>query len=373
MKNPKLKILAALLFFCGAGAFAADKANVTFGCTPVQKNSETDSGREFGGAYTLFDGELSAEKITVGAKVYYRVNSTSKADETERKLELKKAFVKVRPFGNEIFEGAIGKLYSYYLPGGFFSLSESYTGVSRWGKTGAGVKSEFYGLTFGAATGASESYEVYSKEWDVSGGISYDFAKIFGIPVEPGFSCLYEFEKDTKTEEKNHDFSWTASLNTRPKFSGIFNGFSFFAAFTHNSTPYAGNTTFKFLSNYKDIGRSDFASVNLKFSFWRVQLIFEGEGGKSKDSDLYPYYAGSQLLIPLAPKYLFFKPRFFYYAAIDREDGENSRKAWEFYPRLWFQSKKTTISAGFKYGKKEVSKNEWESDWSIPVYVEFKL
>ena len=117
---------------------------------------------------------------------------------------------------------------------------------------------------------------------------------------------------------------------------------------------------------------AQFASLSFKASVGQVQLTGEGELGKSMDADIVPFYAGMQLLVPLTEQ-LALKPRFFYYAAYDTDDSENSRQTFEFYPRLWITQGPAAISLGFDVLNTQVAKTEYEWSWTMPLYVELKV
>ncbi|MBQ5450665.1 MAG: hypothetical protein IIT57_11575, partial [Treponema sp.] len=46
------------------------KTIITVGTTPLQKEAQEDAKKEFGGAYLLFNGELSNDIMTAGGKIY---------------------------------------------------------------------------------------------------------------------------------------------------------------------------------------------------------------------------------------------------------------------------------------------------------------
>ena len=117
----KSLVAASLLAFCLAGGFCVtfeSKSNVTFGITPVQKITDENSleqSNQFGGAYFLGDFALSNEKITAAGKIYYRLKSAESRDEEAQQLDIKRAFIRYRPFASNLLEFSLGKLYSYYL------------------------------------------------------------------------------------------------------------------------------------------------------------------------------------------------------------------------------------------------------------------
>lgn len=122
-------------------AIPAKKALVGVGTSPVEnlvtfdKNGvHTDSETQFGGAYIWGDIIQGNDYVTAGGKIYYRINAVKDFEDESQKLEIKRAYIKVRPAGNDFFEIGLGKVYSYFLPGSYFSLAEVYTGNNRWGK-----------------------------------------------------------------------------------------------------------------------------------------------------------------------------------------------------------------------------------------------
>ena len=154
-KNIKfLVILACICAFPLESESLKGKTSVTVGSTILDFSEETLS---FGGAYIVFDSLLQNDFVSVGGKIYYRWNKSTSLDSESQKLELKKAYVKIRPFSSQIFEAALGKLYSYYLPGGYFSIAEIYTGSSRWGKTWGSMSSWICAATLRSAEIRSRS------------------------------------------------------------------------------------------------------------------------------------------------------------------------------------------------------------------------
>lgn len=389
-----LIIFYGLLALCQLFAIPVKKSVVGFGITPVQNLVSFDSNgvhkdgkTEFGGAYLWADIVQGNDYVTAAGKIYYRFNSLAEGEDPSQKLDLKRAYVKVRPCGNDFFEIAAGKLYSYYLPGGFFNLAEIYTGNNRWGKTGLGTKFEFAGFTTGLAlpinqkysvsqkTGnVSETYMPFNESCSLSGSIDYNFAKINeGLPLTAGFSAAQDFVKD--------DFSFSLSAQYSPKTTGFISKAKFFASYSYNSEPYVASSVFKKIANYakEDLKKTHFASINITMNLGKVEVITEGEAGHSMEGNYIPLYSGSQLLIPIVD-HLAFKPRFYYYAALNDSDSDLSRQTFEFFPRLWLTFGKCTVSAGtsiFLMQAGTSSKDEKLSDWywgyEVPLYATWKF
>lgn len=376
-----LIIFYGLLALCQLFAIPVKKSVVGFGITPVQnpvafdkKGLHTDSETEFGGAYLWADIIQGNDYVTAAGKIYYRFNSVAEGQDASQKFELKRAYVKVRPCGNDFFEIAAGKLYSYHLPGGYFNLAEIYTGNNRWGKTGLGTKFEFAGFTTGLALPLTDSYVSFKEAFSLSGSIDYNFAKINeGLPLTAGFSAAQDFVKD--------DFSFSLSAQYSPKTTGFISKAKFFASYSYNSEPYVASSVFKKIANYAkvDLKKAHFASINITMNFGNVEFITEGEAGHSKEGNYIPLYSGSQLLIPIVD-HLAFKPRFYYYAALNESDSDLSRQTFEFFPRLWLTFGKCTVSAGtsiFLMQAGTSSKDEKLSDWywgyEVPLYATWKF
>lgn len=370
------------------------KGNVIVGVTPVasEYNSSKDANEEkFGGTYACADVVVENDYLTAAGKLYYRVKMHDDTDSENKDLdsseslaqeiEIKKAYVRVRPFGNKLLEASIGKLYSYYLTGNFFQLGEIYTGASRWGKTGIGVKSEVSGFTFGAAMPVTESYVEYSNDFGIAGAIEYDFSELSkSVPVTFGgtFSYAKASKADTKKKTDNitNEFSSAFSVNYAPSLKGFVKRLNVTLTANFNAEPYVSHSTFKNVSNYNnaDMKLSHFASVNFRSFFGRVQFILEGEAGHSVKGSMIPLYMGTQVLVPVV-NHFYFKPQFYYYAGIDEDNDDNSRQTFEFYPRLWYSNDKLIVSAGcdFDYKEKQSEKNDYVWEWKIPMYVEYKL
>lgn len=392
-------------------AFSLEKkSDLTFGITPVQQTES--SPVEFGGAYALMNATVSNDYITAGGKIYWRLSSAQTASDLSQKLDIKRAFIRWRPLGNDVAEISIGKLYSYYLKGNFFQLSEIYTGNSRWGKTGIGAKMQLDGFTVGLGLPLSESYENFADSFGVNLAFAYDFSKIaeetpFDL-LELSADFLYaweklsEAEKNTKSEqeifEAQNDFSGTISINYVPTFENpesVVSKMNLATSYSYNADPYVASAVFKNVWNYKrsDLKKAHLASVNFRSYFGPIQLIYEMEAGLSLDSNLtvteseekngmVPLYAGLQFLIPLeksayidknGKQRFFFKPQFFYYAAFDIGNSLKSAQSYEFYPRFYSEIENWRISAGVDFGYRQNSSQEWNWDWSIPLYVEYKV
>ena len=380
MKNKKFFSLFCFALFAEAFIYSATKTsakgNVIFGLTPLEISASGDSPA-FGGAYFAADVSLSNEYLTAGGKIYYRLGAGDAFSELSQKLEIKKAYVSIRPFGNNVFEVSCGKLYSYYLSGNFFQLAEIYTGSSRWGKSGVGLQFKHAGFSAGLALPLSESYVKFSDEFGINAALAYDFSELNeALALKAGTSLLYKHEKKEAEPDLN-DFSSTLSLNYAP---AIKDSESFISkpnltlSFSINSEPYVASSVFKNVSNYKnsDLKKANFASLNFRCNFKEVQVILEGEAGHSTEGSMIPLYAGLQLNIPFI-QFLSFKPRFFYYAAVDTADSSAGRSSFEIYPRFIFSFKSWTISAGADLKWKESGKSEYLLDWSLPLYLEYKF
>ena len=378
-----------------ASAFAADftaSGKILAGGNAVQKtwdSSFEESTTEWGGAYLLGDFTLSSDRLTAGGKIYYRVKNKDDAsvDDKDKSLghqiEIKRAYLRYRPFADKTLEVSIGKLYSYYLTGNFFQLAEIYTGSSRWGKTGIGAKSQISGFTFGAAIPVTETYEEYQNHIGSLFAVEYDFSHLnenlnlslggtFGMENEDSKIQSVTNNKVTTKETKTNELFWTASANYAPKFKGFVSKLNATLSFSYNSEPYVASSVFKNVTNYKSVTRSNFASLNFRSNFGPVQFTAEGEAGHTVEGNIIPLYAGTQLLIPIVD-HVSFKPRFFYYAALDDSDSDNSRHTFEFYPRAWITAGAWTISLGADFLNKQVTSGTWKWEWSVPFYVEYKV
>lgn len=358
----------------------ANKSIVGAGIYPVEnpvsfdKNGiHKDSDNQFGGAYLWGDIVQGNDYVTAAGKIYYRLNSVAEGEEEQQKIEIKRSYIKVRPTGTDIFEAACGKLYSYYLPGGFFNLSEIYTGNTRWGKTGLGTKFDYKGFGGGIALPATESYTAFKDSFSLAAALTYNFKTLSdSIPLEAGFSAFEDFI--------NKDFAFTASAQYSPKLTGFISKTKFFAAYSYNAEPYVASSVFKNVSNYNqpELKKCHLASINFRFNLGCVEITQEGEAGHSKEGDYIPLYSGTQALIPIVD-HVAFKPRFFYYAALNEKDSDLSRQTFAFYPRLWLTFGKATISAGSIITCMQcgTSKNKKLSDWywgyEIPIFAEYKF
>ena len=366
------------ILFCAVAAlsFALDnKTSVSLGVTPLEKEKGGDL--YFGGAYLLLDSVLSNNYVIIGGKIYYRLSEASSWEELSRKLDIKKAYIKLRPLGTADIELAAGRLYSYYLPGAFFSLTETYTGASRWGKTGVGMKFSKAGFTGGLGLPLTEDMELFDDTKSLAGGLSYNVASAYApLPLQAGCAVSYEDKKQTDKKSgktsRNRETAYTFSLYYTPRLEGFVHDFSAFAAYSYNASPYVASTAFKPVSNYKSVGRAQFASFSFKLSLGQVQLLGEGELGKSLDADIVPFYTGLQLFVPLTEQ-VALKPRFFYYAAYNTEHSAESRQTFEFYPRLWITQGRATVSLGFDVLTAQVAEKEYQWSWKMPLYLELKV
>lgn len=369
------KILCSILAFTISCAvcFSAEMKNdtdVTFSVSPIEKDENDDV--QFGGAYVLVDSKLNDKYITLGGKLYYRLNSTDSKEEESQKLEIKRAFAKIRPFGTNIFEGAIGKLYSYYLPGGYFSLTETYTGASRWGKTGVGIKSEYNGFTIGAALPLTESYVAFKKDWGINFAAAYNFSELNeNLPLILGFDVLYGATADGDADVNSvseKDFSECFALNFSKRNFGVFKTFAVFAAFSHNAEPYVANSMLSPVTNKKnaDLKQSNLFSLAFRPTIGKVKIISESEIGHSVEGDMVPFYSALQVYFPVYG-IVALKPMAGYYAAYDTSDSSKSFDTWEFYPRVLFEYEKWTITAGWDMFYKEITDGEYRWVWEVPI------
>ena len=378
------------ILFCAFTVFSADftaKGNIMFGGTAIQKAWDatgTSSDTDFGGLYLKGDFYVATKKVTAGGKIYYRLakSDDSKDLDTEatlaQKVDIKRAYLRFRPFDNNLLEISGGKLYSYYLTGNYFQLAEIYTGSSRWGKTGIGVKSEWKGFTFGAALPLTESYLEFKNYRAFFLAAEYDFSTIKeDLPLSLGATFGMEYaateKKGSETVVDKNIYS-TISLNFKPKTEGFVTKVNATLSASLYSEPYVANSTFKNVSNYgaADLGKAHFASVNFRCNLGPVGLVLEGEAGHSSEGSMVPLYAGSQLLIPLV-EHLALRPRFFYYAALDTADSANSRMTFEVYPRLWITAGQWSVSLGGDFWYKEYAGDTWRFGWSLPFYIEYKI
>ena len=385
-----------ILFTFSVGFLSAipkNKAVVGLYLTPLEKPlsfdldkktknevySEKNSECQFGGAFVWADIIQGNKYVTAAGKIYYRLNSVKEGQEEQHKLDLKRAYVKIRPTGNDLFEVAAGKLYSYYLPGAFFNLAEIYTGNNRWGKTGLGTKFELAGFTWGLAMPVTESYVNISDSFALAQGFSYDFSHLNeNLPLTAGFTLHEDFSDHNFSSD---DFAFSASLYFTPDFTGFISRVKAFLSYSYNAEPYVASSVFKNVANYskEDLKKAHLISLNTLFSINKVAFVWEGEAGHSVNGKFIPLYSGFQALIPLT-EHIALKPRFFYYAAFDYSDFDCSRQTYELYPRLWLTFGKCNVSAGAIFSfmqigtdKKDASKSNWYFGWEVPLYVEWKF
>lgn len=390
----KKHILVVGAFILGASAFSAGfetKGNFFLGLNPVSSKYDTktkETVTDFDSAYAEADMAVSNDYLTAGGKFYYRLSLSDDAKDVDtdktlsQKLELKRAYLRVRPFGSEIMEISGGKLYSYYLPGNYFSLSEIYTGASRWGKTGVGLKCQTAAFTFGAAIPVTESYTEFGNTFGVAAAFGYDFSQLIkDFPLKLNGAYHYDYayseakDKDDSTiiiSDQQIDHRFTVSANYAPKLNGFISKLNTTVSYTYNGDSYVAHSTFKNVSNYAEIGEAWFFSLNHKNNFGPVEFILESEAGKTLDEDYIPLYFGTQLLIPFTKNFAF-KPRFFYYNGLNTEDSDLTRQTYEWYPRLWVTAGQFTVSAGCDFYYEQYEKDTWKWEWSIPMYVEYKL
>lgn len=379
-------ILAALAAISVSSAFAKElefKGNLLWGGTISQEDYDKKSKEmveKYAKNYLLGDVILSTEKLTVGGKIYYRIPAMEKSEEISQRMEIKRAFVRVRPMGNELLEISGGKLYSYYLPGNFFQISETYTGASRWGESGVGVKSEWNGWTFGAAlpVGESSSKIETATKFDnffaLNGAIGYDFSHLdSAFPIKLNADAGFRRTKADDEAEYNQIFA--ASVYYTPKLDGFVNKMYAALTYSYNAKPFIANTGLSPLINKddSDLALCHIISLNYRSYFGPVHFTFEGEIGKSIEGNKIPVYGATQFLVPFT-EVLAIKPRFMYYSAIDSDNGDNTRSSYEIYPRLWITPNKNwNISLGADFVKKQISKDDWKWEWSVPFYVEYKI
>ncbi|WP_407428743.1 hypothetical protein [Treponema sp.] len=384
MKKLLLTLAAGVLIHPAFSSEFKNNTNLTFSVTPIDRD-ETDDV-QFGGAYFLAESTMSDDYVTLGGKLYYRLNSTDSKENESQKVEIKRAYAKVRPFGNRIFEIAVGKLYSYYLPGGYFSLTETYTGSARWGKTGIGVKSEVNGFTFGLALPETESYVAFKKDWGLNASVSYNFSSLSKeVPLTLGANVLYsaagngnsDGSSDGKADVNSvseKDFSECFSLDFSKKNFGIFKNFSVFMAFSHNTVPYVSSSVFKTVANYsnKEMKNSNLFSLAFRPAIGSVKITSESEAGHSVEGNMVPFYSALQVYFPVYG-ILALKPMAGYYAAFNTCDSSKSFDTWEFYPRFMLEFEKWTVTAGWDMFYKEISDNDYRWLWTVPVTAKLKI
>ena len=366
------------------------KSNFLLGITPFSKEAGEDLS--FDSAYFLSNFEFANKYLTAGGKFYYRLslyddkNDLDSQKTLSQKLDLKRAYFRVRPFANKIFEASIGKLYSYYLPGNFFSLAEIYTGASRWGKTGIGVKSEIAGFLLGAAIPLTESYAELKNNWGINAALVYDFSSLNkNFPVKLGTSFLYSYtysesqDKSTKeiTGETNKNYSASLSVNFAPKTCGFISKLNTSLTYSYNAEPYVASSVFKNVANYsaENLDKCHLISVNHKNNFGNLQFVLEAEAGHSLSGTMIPIYTGTQISVFIT-KNIALKPRFFYYAALNTENKSENCQTFEFYPRVnlnFGQKKEWSVYAGFDFSYMQDTENNWNLNYSLPLYVEYKM
>lgn len=369
----------------------SNKTSLTFSVDTF--NKDKDDHVKYDGSYALVESELKDKYVTLGAKLYYRLSTAENTDEEKQNIEIKRAYAKLRPFGNNIMELAIGKLYSYYLPGGFFSLTETYTGSSRWGKTGVGAKTEFLGFTLGAALPVTETKTTFKSDWGVNGSLMYNFASLSKeVPLTLGANVLYwatgDGDEDVSKVSKD-DFSECYALNFSKRNFGFFKNFSVFAAYSRNTEPYVANSMLTPLdivvsskasksekalyeASYNDVKKSNLFSFAFRPTIGKVKITSESEVGHSVKGNMVPFYSAFQVYFPVYGV-VALKPMAGYYAAWNTIDSSKSFDSWEIYPRLLLEFEKTTLTFGWDmfYTQLKDRKHYWT--WEVPVRVKFKI
>lgn len=383
------KILSAVGFSILAASLSAQMKNntsCTFSVTPISKEVDDKLNEKmiFGGAYFLADSTMSDKYVTLGGKLYYRLNKTDTKEEESQKLDVKRAYAKIRPFGTNIFEAAIGKLYSYYLTGGYFALTETYTGASRWGESGVGVKSEFKGFTLGAALPVTESYVTFKKNWAANLALSYNFGGLSeNLPLTLGADLLYSATGDDNEDVNTvseKDFSECLALNYSKKNLAFFKDFSLFFAFSHNVRPYVAHTVLSPVSvvsnskseQYAQVKRSNLFSLAFRPTIGSVKITSESEIGHSIEGSMVPFYTALQVQFPLFGC-VSLKPQFGYYAAYDTSDSSKSFDTWEIYPRFMAEIGKWTVTAGWDMFYKEITDSEYRWTWEVPITAKVRI
>ena len=370
-----------LLLLAGALMPAAGQASrLSFSVTPVEQvegsTAKDDAKKQFGGAYAYAESVFSDDAVTVGGKIYYRLSSAANTDEEKQRMDIKKAYIKVRPLRNYIFECAIGKLYNYYLPGAYFSITEIYTGASRWGKSGAGMRFSYGGFTAGAALPLSETNEAFKDGWGLNGGLSYDFSELnTALPLTAGLSVCFDAAKDgSVNSHSSDDFSGTASLYYNGAFSGMLTRLGVFASWSWNASPYVTNSSFKPVASYKtaDLQKAYFGSLGLRAKIGGVELTSETEAGHSNKGSLVPFFTVFQLVVPVT-NLLRLKPRAGYFAAWDTKHDTKSRDAYEIYPRVQLTAGRTFFTAGWQLHYRETAADEYTWLWAVPLTLEIRL
>ena len=381
----KVSLFLFVVFSSAVSIFAAGSKNntaLTFSVTPIDKD-ETDDV-QFGGAYFLTESTMSDDYVTLGGKLYYRLNKTDSKEAESQKVEIKRAYAKIRPFGEDFFEFALGKLYSYYLPGGYFSLTETYTGASRWGETGIAAKIEKNGFTFGLALPLTESYVEFRKNWGLNFAAVYDFSTVSKeLPLTLGADILYSATGDDDSDVNSiseKDFSECVSVNYSKRNVSFFKNLAVFAAFSHNVRPYVAHTILSpvaVVSNsksamYADVKKSNLFSLAVRPTIGSVKITSESEIGHSVEGTVVPFYSALQIYFPVT-EILSIKPLAGYYAAFDTSDSSNSFDTWEFYPRILLEFEKWTFTAGWDTFYKEISDSEYRWLWTVPLTAKVKI
>lgn len=381
MKKSLLFLTAFLMFTLGFSKEGIN-GNIALGSSVLDYNSEK---LNFGNLYLMADITGENKNLTASGKIYYRISLTDdskdldKQESLSQKLDIKKAYLKVRPFENpDLFEFAIGKLYSYYLPGNFFSLAETYSGSSRWGKTGLSVKFQSKASMLGLTLPLSETSFEFKNVFALNGAFLYDFSKTTkNLPLSFGLTMLYNYsntEKEGVNPDVSKNLSFCISLNQQKPIQLANFSYSCCLSYNWHSEVFVASSTFKNVSNYanKDLAYCNFISLNQKFKIYNLSFTVESEAGKSHEGSMLPLYTGFQVQIPLGENFSL-RPRFFYYAAFDTNNSENSRQTFEIYPKIYFTKSNFTFSTGFDYTYKQVEENQWKSYWQIPLYLERKF
>lgn len=378
------RLFILLLIVVGtAGVFAKPsvKGKVAIGGDILEK---TDGDPDFGNLYLLTEVSAGNDYVTAAGKLYYRLSMADDSKDLDKekslsqKIDLKRAYIRVRPMGNEILEFSIGKLYSYYLPGNYFALSEIYTGSSRWGKTGVGLKFEKSGFTLGAALPVTESYAEFKSSRGFNGALGYDFKNLNeNLPLKIGATLLYnhsETEVKDKPASIDDDFSFTGSINFSKKFEESKFSFNTTLSYSWNSEPFVASSVFKNIASYdaEGLNKSQFLSINQTLDFSKFKFTLEGEIGKSREKNWIPVYTGLLTVFKLTEEFSL-RPRFFYYASLNSDDKDLGRQTFEFYPRVWFEKGKWIAAAGVDFSHFQTAPDKWEWHWKIPFIVEYKF
>ncbi|MCR4821488.1 MAG: hypothetical protein K5873_01285 [Treponema sp.] len=382
MKRIKLSLILALAFSFSLYGQMKNTTNLTFSLTPLEKDEGDDIS--FGGSYLLAESTMKDDYVTLGGKLYYRLNGTDSAESEAQKLDVKRAYGKIRPFGNSVFEIAIGKLYSYYLDGAYFALTETYTGASRWGESGLGVKSQYSGFTFGLALPLTESYVNFTDNWGLNASLSYDFSNLNeGLPLTLGVNLLYSATADGDSDVSSvseKDFAQCFALYYSKKNLSFFKNFALFFAYSHNARPYVAHTVLSPVevikksssSQNKNLKQSDLFSLAIRPVIGKVKITSESEIGHSGEGDIIPFYTALQFNFPVTQIFSL-KPMAGYYGAFDRENSSNSYDCWEIYPKLVFDVSRFTFTAGWDFFCKEFADGDYKWVWEIPLTAKVKI